>query len=115
MAPAVGDDDQRRLAISARRRGGTVEFRVADTGPGVSSEVRERLFEPFVTDKPQGLGLGLSISAGIVEAHGGHLTVQPTPGGGSTFLFSLPAAADDPAPESAPAPTPPAQSRRQPA
>ena len=107
-----GADEQRRLAIGASRRGGSVQFRVADTGPGVSAEVRERLFEPFVTDKPQGLGLGLSISAGIVEAHGGHLTVHPTPGGGSTFLFSLPAAAADGA-EPAPAPAPPAQTRRQ--
>jgi signal transduction histidine kinase len=109
-AAADGGDEQRRLLISARRRGAGVQFRVADTGPGVSAELRERLFEPFVTNKPQGLGLGLSISAGIVEAHGGRLAVQRTPGGGATFLFSLPAAASSSA-----APTPPAQPRRQPA
>jgi signal transduction histidine kinase len=82
----------------------------------VSPELRERLFEPFVTNKPQGLGLGLSISAGIVETHGGRLLVKDTPGGGATFLFSLSVAAPaTTAPQPAPRAAAPAQPRRQPA
>ena len=113
---ADGGERQRRLAIGARRAGGQVQFRIADSGPGVSPELRERLFEPFVTNKPQGLGLGLSISAGIVETHDGRLLVKDTPGGGATFLFSLPVAAPaTTAPQPAPRAAAPAQSRRQPA
>ena len=51
------------------------EISVSDTGPGLSEEVAQRLFTPFVTTKPQGLGLGLSISSGIIEAHGSTLEV----------------------------------------
>jgi two-component system sensor kinase FixL len=63
---------------------------VVDTGPGLGKGSPEHLFEPFVTTKPKGLGVGLSISHGIVEAHGGRLRVDSTPGIGATFFFSLP-------------------------
>jgi len=87
----------RRLVLSTRRREDRVEIRIADTGPGLSQEVSERIFEPFVTTKPQGLGLGLSISSGIVETHGGHLAAESRPGEGATFRFSLPLA-EEPTP-----------------
>ena len=81
---------ERRVLLLARRNGNMVEIRVVDTGPGLGKGSPEHLFEPFVTTKPQGLGVGLSISHGIVEAHGGRLRVDSTPGIGATFFFSLP-------------------------
>ena len=85
--------ERRELTVSAAPNGdGSVAIRVADTGPGLAPEVAERLFQPFVTTKPQGMGIGLSICRSIVEAHGGELRAEPNPGGGTVFAFSLPAA-----------------------
>jgi two-component system sensor kinase FixL len=67
-----------------------VEVSVADTGPGLSPEIRSKLFMPFVTSKPSGLGIGLSICRVIVEAHGGQLRAENNPGGGTVFRFTLP-------------------------
>ncbi|MGB5733830.1 MAG: PhnD/SsuA/transferrin family substrate-binding protein [Thiohalocapsa sp.] len=92
---------ERRVLLIARRRDDDVEIRVVDTGPGLGSVSPEHLFEAFVTTKAQGLGVGLSISTGIVEAHGGRLRVDSTAGIGATFYFSLPCATE--APHSAPA------------
>jgi two-component system sensor kinase FixL len=75
---------------------GTVEISVSDTGPGLAPEVAERLFEPFVTTRTSGMGVGLSISRSIVEAHGGRLWVEPNPGGGTIFRFTLQAARFNP-------------------
>ena len=65
-----------------------------DKGLGVSEEVRARLFDPFYTSKPsgKGTGLGLSISYGIVQRHGGDISVRSRLGEGSTFIISLPTA-----------------------
>ncbi len=60
----------------------TVEIAVADTGPGIAKDVADHLFEPFVSTKREGMGLGLSICRSIVEAHGGKLRSEPKPGGG---------------------------------
>ncbi|WP_082531921.1 MULTISPECIES: PAS domain S-box protein [unclassified Phenylobacterium] len=68
---------------------------VSDTGPGISPEVAEQLFQPFITTKRHGMGVGLSISRTIVEAHGGRIWVEPTPGGGATFHFTLRSVADE--------------------
>lgn len=65
---------------------------VADTGKGVPLELQDKLFEPFVTSKAQGLGLGLAISRTILKAHGGSIWCKQNPGGGAIFAFSLPAA-----------------------
>lgn len=73
----------------------TVEVSVSDTGPGVAEEVAGRLFEPFVTTKHQGMGVGLSICRSIVEEHGGRLTAAANPGGGTVFRFVLPALAPE--------------------
>ena len=62
---------------------------VADTGSGIAPEIAEQLFQPFVTTKRQGMGVGLSISRTIVEAHGGQIWVEPNPGGGTIFRFTL--------------------------
>jgi len=68
----------------------TVEVSVADTGPGLAEEVADRLFEPFVTTKHHGMGVGLSICRTIVEEHGGWLAAEANPGGGTVFRFVLP-------------------------
>jgi two-component system sensor kinase FixL len=62
---------------------------VADTGSGISPDVASRLFQPFVTTKRQGMGVGLSISRTIIRSHGGEITVEPNPGGGTIFRFTL--------------------------
>jgi two-component system sensor kinase FixL len=66
-----------------------VEVSVADTGSGLSDVIAERLFQPFVTSKPAGMGVGLSISKRIVEAHGGRIWAEPNAGGGTVFRFTL--------------------------
>jgi two-component system sensor kinase FixL len=68
---------------------GMVEVRVSDTGSGLAEEILSRLFQPFVTTKPTGMGVGLSISKRIVEAHGGEMWAEPNPGGGALFRFTL--------------------------
>jgi two-component system sensor kinase FixL len=67
-----------------------VRISVADSGSGIAAEVAEHLFQPFVTNKRQGMGVGLSISRTIVEAHGGRIWVEPNPAGGTIFHFTLP-------------------------
>jgi two-component system sensor histidine kinase TtrS len=81
----------RRLVLSAKPdRHGRIALAVTDTGPGLAPDIRERVFEPFVSSKPQGMGLGLSISAGIIDVHGGTLSVESEPGSGASFRFTLP-------------------------
>ena len=67
-----------------------VEVRIRDTGPGIAARIRERLFEPFVSSKETGVGLGLSISKRLVEAHGGSIRGDNHPEGGALFAFTLP-------------------------
>jgi two-component system sensor kinase FixL len=68
---------------------GMVEVFVSDTGHGVSAEAAGQLFQPFMTTKQQGMGVGLSISRTIVESHGGRIWMEPDPAGGTTFRFTL--------------------------
>jgi two-component system sensor kinase FixL len=87
---AVAQSERRELVVSTRPSGrGMVEVSVADTGSGISPEVAPQLFQPFVTTKPQGMGVGLSISRTIIEAHGGQIWNEPNPGGGAVFKFTL--------------------------
>jgi signal transduction histidine kinase len=67
-----------------------LELTVADTGPGIQTEVADQLFTPFFSTKPTGTGLGLSVSRRIVQAHGGSLTVSNRPEGGARFAIALP-------------------------
>lgn len=88
---AMEEGGRRELTIGARRADGMVVITVTDTGAGISAEARQQLFQPFFTTKRQGMGVGLSISKTIVEAHGGEIQAEPNPGGGTVFRFTLPA------------------------
>lgn len=84
------DSPTKELTISAGRvPDNLVEIVVSDTGPGISSDLADRLFSPFVTTKQHGMGVGLSISRTIVTAHGGSISVSSEPGAGTTFRFTL--------------------------
>jgi two-component system sensor kinase FixL len=80
------------ITIRAARSPDGIEIEVCDTGPGLDASVAERLFQPFVTTKPGGLGIGLSICRTIVEAHDGKLWASDNPGGGTIFHVTLPLA-----------------------
>ncbi|MDB5459334.1 MAG: Sensor histidine kinase, partial [Caulobacteraceae bacterium] len=80
----------RILTISTVAKGGMAEICLCDNGPGVSPEVAERLFSPFVSTKSNGMGVGLSICMRIVEAHGGKMWADRSPSGGAAFYFTLP-------------------------
>jgi len=87
---AMAGGARRELTIGvAPGEPGMAVVSVSDTGPGVEPDVAADLFQPFITTKADGLGVGLSISRTIVEAHGGQIWVEATPGGGATFRFSL--------------------------
>jgi signal transduction histidine kinase len=77
--------------VRARREGGTAVVEVEDTGPGVSEAVRGRLFEPLITDKDHGNGLGLALVKRVAERHGGSVAHEPRPGGGARFSLRIPA------------------------
>jgi PAS domain S-box-containing protein len=83
---------ERRLILRTGRDGNeSVEVAVVDAGTGIPDELFPRLFESFVTTREQGMGLGLSISRSIIEAHGGRIRAENNPGGGATVRFALPA------------------------
>ncbi|WP_029031992.1 PAS domain-containing sensor histidine kinase [Salinarimonas rosea] len=88
---AMADGPLRELVVSTRALpdDGLAEIRVADTGPGIAPEIAEQLFQPFVTTKPHGMGVGLSICRTIVESHGGKIAVESEPGRGASFRFTL--------------------------
>lgn len=82
---------ERRLALAARPGAGGAVVEVRDRGPGLAPEVRARLFEPFVTTKRNGTGIGLAIARRIAEAHGGRIEASAREGGGTVFRLTLPA------------------------
>lgn len=91
---AMEDSPRKQVTVSAAPAAGAglVELRVADTGPGLSPEVLGRLFQPFVTTKRDGMGVGLSICRKIIEGHGGRMWAEAAAeDGGAVFCFTLPA------------------------
>ena len=89
---AMQEVERRELVIGTRTIADleVAEVTVADSGPGIAPELADRLFQPFVTTKKTGMGLGLSICREIVEAHHGRLSVAPNPSGGTVFRVTLP-------------------------
>jgi signal transduction histidine kinase len=81
------------VRVCGRRGEGSVSLEVSDTGPGVDPATRRRLFEPLVTTKPNGIGLGLALVRKIAERHGGSVEYADRPGGGALFTVHLPLAA----------------------
>ncbi len=88
---AMQDMPQREMVIAthAASQEGLVEISVSDTGTGIEQEVLERLFQPFVTTKKHGMGVGLSICRTIIESHGGKIWIESEVGRGTTFSFTL--------------------------
>ena len=87
---AMQSSERRELIVSTSPADDNmVAVGVADTGCGISPDVAARLFQPFVTTKKQGMGVGLSISRTIIESHGGQITVESNPVGGTIFRFTL--------------------------
>lgn len=92
---AMQGAQKRELVISTRLvDGGMIRTDIADTGAGLSEEITSLLFEPFVTTKTYGLGVGLAVSRAIVEAHYGRLWAESNPGGGAILSFTLPLAGE---------------------
>jgi two-component system sensor kinase FixL len=87
---SMEQSDRRELTIATERDAdGMAAVKISDTGTGISPDVASQLFQPFITTKPHGLGVGLSISRTIVESHGGRITVGPNPQGGTIFRFTV--------------------------
>lgn len=89
---AMEGSEVRHLSVVTQHKQGTVQIVVSDTGHGMGPTVSEKAFEPFFTTKPpgEGTGLGLSVSYGIIQAHGGTISVDSSPGAGTTFTIVLP-------------------------
>ena len=88
---AIGER-QGRIRVSLAQRAGAVEIAVADDGPGIDAPTLRRIFDPFFTTRPEGTGLGLSLSRTYAEAYGGSLEADSAPGSGSVFTLRLPSA-----------------------
>jgi two-component system sensor kinase FixL len=97
---AMSATNERLLTIATRQFakpgvGLLAEVRISDSGSGLDPTVLSQLFQPFVTTKEGGMGVGLSICRSIVEAHGGQIWAEPNPQGGTSFTFALPTTATD--------------------
>ena len=90
-AESMLDEVQKKMVIRAHIiEGNRVRVAVGDCGPGIAEEDLDKIFESFFTTKRSGLGMGLSLSRSIIEAHGGYIRVENNPGKGATFSFDLP-------------------------
>ena len=91
---AVRASARREVVVSTFVAEGEARIRVDDSGPGIAPEMRDTLFESFVSSKPDGMGVGLSISRTIVEAHGGSISAWNRETGGASFCVALPLVRD---------------------
>jgi two-component system, LuxR family, sensor kinase FixL len=91
-AEAVADQEHRDIGLLTEIKNEMVQISVIDNGPGLPDEVKARLFQPFVSTKETGMGVGLSICHTIITAHNGRLWTEPNPEGGTIFRLTLPVA-----------------------
>jgi two-component system sensor kinase FixL len=92
---AMTQSPERSLTIATERTGeGIVAVTVSDTGPGLAEPVMRQLFQPFVTTKEKGMGIGLSICRSIIDAHGGRISAHANDARGTRFVFTLPIATE---------------------
>jgi two-component system, LuxR family, sensor kinase FixL len=97
-AEAVANEECREIALLTEASAAAIQISVVDNGPGLPEEIRDKLFQPFVSTKRTGMGVGLSICHTIITDHDGRLWAEPNPEGGTIFRFTLPIApASDPA------------------
>jgi two-component system sensor kinase FixL len=90
-AMEAANSTRRSIIVEVRHNSKqAIEISVVDSGPGVAAEVTDTIFEPFITTKPFGMGMGLSISRAIIESHGGSLRMVRGAHSGATFVFDLP-------------------------
>jgi two-component system sensor kinase FixL len=93
---AMAQSPQRELiAANTQVADDMIEIEVSDTGSGFQDDVKQNLFQTFFTTKETGMGVGLSISRSIIEAHGGRMWAETNASGGATFRFTLPAASSE--------------------
>jgi two-component system sensor kinase FixL len=91
-AEAVANQECREIVLLTEANAAALQISVVDNGPGLPDEVRDKLFQPFVSTKKTGMGVGLSICHTIITAHDGHLWAESNPDGGTIFRFTLPIA-----------------------
>jgi two-component system sensor kinase FixL len=89
-AEAVASQESREIALLTEANAAALQISVIDNGPGLPDEVRDKMFQPFVSTKKTGMGVGLSICHTIVTAHNGQIWAEPNPEGGTIFKFTLP-------------------------
>ena len=87
---AVRGTSVREIVVRSKAEGEKIIIEVLDSGHGLTEAAEKNLFKPFMTTKSAGMGIGLSLSRGIAEAHGGTLTYERNPTGGAIFTLSLP-------------------------
>jgi len=93
---AMSESTSRQLSLSSNvADDNMVRLSTADTGSGIAPELHKQLFQPFITTKAQGMGVGLSISKTIIEAHGGSIWIEPNPGGGTIVHFTMRRASEE--------------------
>ncbi len=93
---AMEQADRRELVLSiVPAAAGMIDVSVTDTGSGIAEDIMPHLFQPFITSKRQGMGVGLSISRTIIEGHGGRIWAETNPGGGTVFHFTLRAVSEE--------------------
>ncbi len=90
MEATIGSENRELVLSTEPAENDMIRVSVADTGTGIAEDVASQLFQPFVTSKRHGMGVGLSISRTIIQAHGGQIWAEPAPGGGTVFRFTLP-------------------------
>lgn len=91
-AEAIADQERREIALLTEVRDDTIQISVVDNGPGLPDEVKAKLFQPFISTKKTGMGVGLSICHTIITAHDGRLWAETNPEGGTIFRLTLPTA-----------------------